>query len=126
MKKMIVLLFACLIFTGCGSAETEEEKTARLVAETKAALSDYDYDIKEDSVKLTKYNGKNEVLYILSEYESDGNRYKTDLSDFSCILGSSKVKFIIFENGIEEIANPTFNCSGVQAVYFPNTMKHIY
>lgn len=126
MKKTIVLLFACLIFTGCGSTETEEEKTARLVTESKAALSDYDYEIVDDSVKLTKYNGKNEVLYILSEYEADGSEYKTDLSDFSCIVGSSKVKFIIFENGIEEIANATFNSSGIQAVYFPNTMKCVY
>lgn len=126
MKKVIALLFACLIFTGCGSTETEEEKTARLVTESKAALSDYDYEIVDDSVKLTKYNGKNEVLYILPEYEADGSEYKTDLSDFSCIVGSSKVKFIIFENGIEEIANATFNSSGIQAVYFPNTMKCVY
>ena len=87
-------------------------------------IKKFDYEISGNKVVLQKYNGRKKTLYIESSYKIDGQTYETDLSEFS--LMSSKPTFLILGEGIENINKSAFNCSNLESVYFPKTIKVVY
>lgn len=87
-------------------------------------IKKFDYEVSGNKVVLQKYNGRKKTLYIESSYKIDGQTYETDLSELS--LMSSKPTFLILREGIENINKSAFNCSNLESVYFPKTIKVVY
>ena len=94
-------------------------------SEKYGVISDFDYDIEGNSVKLHGYDGKCKILEILPSYNIDGTDYATDLSDFQIGIGSSHVESVIFQEGITEIYDAVFNSCDVQKVFFPKSMINV-
>ena len=94
-------------------------------SEKYGTINDFDYDIEGNSVKLHDYDGKCKILEILPSYNIDGADYTTDLSDFQIGIGNSYVESVIFQEGITEINDATFNSCDVQKVFFPKSMSNI-
>lgn len=108
------------------SRENKKKKEPRVIEESKALLSDFEYKISGKNVCIEEYNGKNEILFIKSKYIDGEKSYKTDLTDFQIGIGDSTVKFLILGSGIEKVDDAIFNSCDVKGVYFPKSMKKIY
>lgn len=94
-------------------------------SEKYGTINDFDYDTEGNFVKLHGYDGKCKILEILPSYNIDGADYTTDLSDFQIGIGNSYVESVIFQEGIAEINDATFNSCDVQKVFFPKSMSNV-
>lgn len=110
---MITGLLCVALLTGCGNSETYEA----------ADISDFDYAISEDSIILESYEDSNKYLEILSTYEIDGEKYKTNLDEFQVGGGP---KTLVLSEGITSVNNSIFNGSDIQSVFFPSSMEYLY
>lgn len=114
MKKLMITGLLCVaLLTGCGNSETYEA----------ADISDFDYAISEDSIILESYEDSNKYLEILSTYEIDGEKYKTNLDEFQVGGGP---KTLVLSEGITSVNNSIFNGSDIQSVFFPSSMEYLY
>lgn len=111
-----------LVYAG-GVKGIEVKKDA---SEKYGSIDDFDYDVSGETIQLHKYDGKCKVLEILPTYQVDGKDYTADLSDFQIGIGNSRVKSVIFQEGITEVNDAVFNSSDVQKVFFPKSMSCVY
>lgn len=127
-KILIVIGVAMILFGVINGirANKNDSKVDSAEAELKPApgITEFDYSIDSDIVKLERYNGKNELLEIMPSYEIDGSTYNTDLTSFQ--VSSKNVKNVIIGDGITEVNTSIFNGSDVEKIYFPSTMIIVY
>lgn len=101
MKKKLLIAFCTFAILGVSTPTYAGGVTGVEVqkddSEKYGVISDFDYDIEGNSVKLHGYDGKCKILEILPSYNIDGTDYATDLSDFQIGIGSSHVESVIFK-----------------------------
>lgn len=92
--------------------------------EPQMEIYEFDYDVSDNEVVLTGFDGESKVLEIKPTYEVDGTEYKTNLLEF--YLSGSDVETLILYDGISEVNTAMFNMSDVNKVFFPKTMETVY
>ena len=88
-------------------------------------LKDFSYEIKDNEIIFDNYNGINKYVRIPNSYTIKGKKYTIKKINGAMVL-NSKVKIVVFSNGITEIENAFFNCSDVEKVFIPKSMNVIY
>lgn len=99
---------------------------AKIEKKAQVPVTDFEYKIEGNIIKLIKYNGKAKTLYIKPIYEIKGQSYTTDLSDFTLGVGNSKVNYLIIGEGINKINTYIFNSCDIKCVYFPKSLEIVY
>ena len=115
--------------TSVEKAEATKEGVTGVEVKKKNKISGieaFEYTIDGDEVKLEKYVGKDETVELQSKYTIDGNKYKTDISDFQIGIGNSRAKTVIIDEGFTEVPNAIFNSCDVQRIFFPKSMETVY
>ena len=127
-KVLIVVGVAMILFgviNGINANKNDSKADSKETSVKPAAsITEFNYAIDSDIVKLESYNGRDELLEITPTYDIDGNTYNTDLTNFQ--VSSKKVNKVIIGEGISEVNTSIFNGSNVEKIFFPSTMSVVY
>lgn len=108
-------------------AENKSRKTssASVWAKEPTALSKFDYerDVAENTIALTRYNGKSAQVWISGSYQESAAEYTTTLESATFFCDST-ISSVIIGEGVSFIENNTFNsCSNLKYLYLPTTLS---
>ncbi len=108
------------------SPRTSDEEVQNTEENESNNIEDFSYNIYENEIFITDYNGNSEILEIEASYIIDGKEYNTNLTEFQVGIGNSTVKTLILDEGITEIKTSIFNSCDIEKVYFPKSIEFVY
>lgn len=102
-KKIVLFIIAFLIFCGIISSITNNSTNTSSKIPEKTEISNFDYEIVNDSLTLNKYKGVKKYIIISDTYNINGVDYK-----------------------VRNFDNSIFNGCNASVIYIPKTLECIY
>ena len=116
-RWILLAIVVISLLKSCGSAG--DEKT--IWAESYTPLSNFEYYIDNNTLHLKQYDGDEKNVFIAPYYEVHGKQMPVISMDG--VFAIKNVNSVIVSEGIQEIANNSFNSCGIEYLYLPSTLS---